>query len=69
MKAYDGIADAIAAYRYGLEVAPREEAFYLNLAALYAASARADAARAVIERLLELNPASQKAQKALAELQ
>ena len=60
--------DAIAALRYGIDVAPDQESFYLNLASLYAAGNDRDAAKAVIERLLTRKPDSVSARKALREL-
>lgn len=60
--------EAIAAYRYGIDTVPLEEAFYLNLASLYAASNLPDAARATLEKLLDQNPQSQQARRALNEL-
>jgi tetratricopeptide (TPR) repeat protein len=60
--------DAIAAFRYGIETIPAEESFYLNLGSLYVRMDRRDAAREVIERLLERKPASPLALKALAEI-
>jgi tetratricopeptide (TPR) repeat protein len=60
--------DAIAALRYGIEVAPGEESLYLNLASLYVSMDNRDAARQVIERLLERKPDSPLALRALREL-
>jgi tetratricopeptide (TPR) repeat protein len=60
--------DAIAALRYGIEVAPAEESLYLNLASLYVSMDDHDAARQAIERLLARKPASPLALRALREL-
>ncbi len=60
--------DAIAALRYGIEVAPDEESLYLNLAGLYLSLDNRDAARQTIERLLTRKPESAKARQALREL-
>ncbi len=60
--------DAIAAWRYGIEVAPDRESFYLNLATFYNSLDNRDAARSLLERLLERNPANVHAKQALREL-
>ena len=60
--------DAVAAFRYGIEVSPDEESLYLNLAGLYLSLDNRDAARQTIERLLTRRPASDKARQALREL-
>jgi Flp pilus assembly protein TadD len=60
--------DAIAALRYGIEVAPGEESLYLNLGSLYVSMDDRDAARQVIELLLARKPASPLALRALREL-
>jgi Flp pilus assembly protein TadD len=61
--------DAIAALRYGIEIAPDEESLYLNLAALYVRLENRDAARSVVERLLERKPKSLLANQAMRELE
>jgi tetratricopeptide (TPR) repeat protein len=61
--------DAIAAWRYGIGVAPNEESFYLNLAGVYLATSNRESARAVIEALLSRHPASAKGRQALRELE
>jgi tetratricopeptide (TPR) repeat protein len=61
--------NAIAAFRYGTEVAPDEEAFYLNLASLYMASANRESARTVMLSLLARHPDSPRAKQALRELE
>ncbi len=60
--------DAISAWRYGIEVAPDHESFYLNLATFYNSLDNRDAARSLLERLLERNPANARAKQALREL-
>jgi type IV pilus assembly protein PilF len=62
------IQDAIAAFRYGIEVAPDEEIFYLNLARAYAASGDRAKARAILEQLLDRQPGNVEAKKGLSEL-
>jgi hypothetical protein len=54
--------------RYGIEVVPSEESFYLNLASLYVSMDNRDAARQTIERLLTRRPESARAVQALREL-
>ena len=49
-------SDAIAALRYGIQVAPEEESLYLNLAGLYVNLDNREAARSVIEQLLARRP-------------
>jgi tetratricopeptide (TPR) repeat protein len=61
--------DAIAALRYGIEMAPDNDSFYLNLANLYARLNNTEAARSVIELLLERKPGSEDAKQFLRELQ
>ena len=65
----DHRCDAIAAFRYGIDVAPDEAAFYFNLAGLYASREDRPAARAVIEALLRRKPGDPKARQALRELE
>ena len=60
--------DAIAAFRYGIEMVPGEESFYLNLASVYVSMDNRDAARQTIERLLARKPGSPQALQALREL-
>jgi tetratricopeptide (TPR) repeat protein len=60
--------DAIAAFRYGIDVVPGEDSFYLNLASLYVSMGNREAARQVIERLLARKPGSPQALQALREL-
>jgi tetratricopeptide (TPR) repeat protein len=61
--------DAVAALRYGIEVAPGEEALYLNLASIYIQLDNREAARLLIDRLLTLNPNSIRGNQALRELE
>jgi tetratricopeptide (TPR) repeat protein len=61
--------DAIAAFRYGIQVAPEEESLYLNLAALYVTLENREAARPVIEQLLARRPNSVLGKRALRELE
>jgi tetratricopeptide (TPR) repeat protein len=61
--------EAIAALRYGIGIAPDEESLYLNLAALYVRLDNREAARFVLERLLEHKPNSVPAHQALRELE
>ena len=61
--------DAIAAFRYGIEVAPDNDSFYFGLATVYAGLNNNEAARSVIEMLLERKPGSESATKALRELE
>ena len=61
--------EAIAALRYGIQVAPDNESLYFDLANVYAGSNDKEAARSVIELLLEREPGSGNARKALRELE
>jgi tetratricopeptide (TPR) repeat protein len=61
--------DAIAALRYGIQVAPDNESFYLALANVYAGLGDNETARSVIGLLLERKPGSGDARKALRELE
>jgi tetratricopeptide (TPR) repeat protein len=61
--------DAVAALRYGIEVAPDEESLYLNLAGLYVRMGNRDSALVVIDRLLERKPNSARAKQARRELE
>ncbi len=60
--------DAIAAFQYGLEVAPEDEMMYLNLARVYVRLGERGKAREVLQRLLARKPDSSVARKALQEL-
>ena len=61
--------DAIAAFRYGIEQVPEFESFYMNLARVYADLGDYGNSRAVLQRLLERNPAHGQARRALVRLQ
>jgi Flp pilus assembly protein TadD len=61
--------DAIAAFRYGLEVAPHDETLYLNLARVYVRQGDRAKAREVLRRLQAQKPDSAVARKALSELE
>ena len=61
--------EAIAALRYGINVAPGNDSFYLTLANVYAGLNNIEAARSVIELLLERKPGSEDARKALREFE
>jgi len=62
------VDDAIAAFRYGMEVAPDEEISYLNLARVYARQGDLARARDVLRQLLTNKPSSSAARKSLQEL-
>ena len=61
--------DAVAALRYGVDVAPDEESLYLNLASLYIRLDDRDSARSTIDRLLARKPESARGKQALRELE
>ena len=60
--------DAIAAFRYGIQVAPEEEIFYLNLARAYVAVGDPTKARDILQQLVDRRPDSAMAKKGLEEL-
>ena len=60
--------EAVAALEYGLRVAPDNELLYLNLARLWVSAQNRQRARDVLNRLLERNPSSQVARRALDQL-
>jgi FimV-like protein len=60
--------DAIAAFRYGLQVAPDEEILYLNLSRAYMAVGEPAKARDILQQLVERRPDSAMAKQGLAEL-
>ena len=62
------VDDALAAFRYGIEVAPDNEMLYLNLARFYARSGDRAKARDILQQLLARKPQSTVAGKALQEL-
>jgi Flp pilus assembly protein TadD len=61
--------DAIAAFRYGIDVIPDDETLYLNLGRVYVTIGERERAREVLGRLLERKPGNSVAVKALAELE
>ena len=63
------VDDAVAAFRYGMEVAPDEEISYLNLARVYARQGDRARARDILQQLLSRQPASAAASKSLRELE
>ncbi len=60
--------DAIGAFRYGIQIAPDEDVFYLNLARAYVVSGDATKAREILQQLLERKPDNAMGKKGLAEL-
>jgi tetratricopeptide (TPR) repeat protein len=60
--------DAIAAFRYGIEIAPTEEVSYVNLARVYVHRGDYAKAREVLKLLLIQKPDSDVGRKALREL-
>ena len=62
------IDDAIAALRYGIGAASKQEMLYLNLARIYVQSGERAKARDVLDQLLTENPDSAVARKALRQL-
>ena len=62
------VNDAVAAFRYGVQVAPDENILYMNLARTYVRLGQLDAARQVMQNLLERKPDDAGARRALQEL-
>jgi Flp pilus assembly protein TadD len=60
--------DAVAAFRYGIEVAPEDEMLYMNLARVYARAGDRTRAREILRQLLARKPNSTVALKSLREL-
>jgi tetratricopeptide (TPR) repeat protein len=60
--------DAIAAFEYGVSVAPQDETCYMNLGRIYAQQGKLDRARQLMQQLLEHKPGSETAKRALQEL-
>ncbi len=60
--------DAIAALRYGIGRAPKQEMLYLNLARIYVQSGERAKARDILDQLLAERPGSEVARKALRQL-
>jgi Flp pilus assembly protein TadD len=61
--------DAIAAFQYGIEVAPDDETLYLNLGRLFVSLRERDKAKDVMQRLLARKPGDPVATRALQELE
>lgn len=62
------VSDAIAAFRYGVTVAPDEDILYLNLGRTLIKLGKYDEARQVMQQLLDRKPGNQLARHALEEL-
>jgi len=60
--------DAIAAFRYGIQVAPDDETAYVNLARAFVVSGERPRARETLQQLLSRRPDSTAARRGLAEL-
>jgi predicted Zn-dependent protease len=60
--------DAIAAWSYGIQVAPSEDILYLNLGRAYVSLGQTDKARVTMQRLLDRDANNQVARRALQEL-
>ncbi|MBV8864815.1 MAG: tetratricopeptide repeat protein, partial [Acidobacteriaceae bacterium] len=62
------VNDAIAAFEYGIRVAPNEDILYLNLGRTYTRLGNVEKARQVMHELLDRKPESMTARRALQEL-
>ena len=62
------VNDAIAAFQYGIKVAPDNEMLYLNLARVWVQKGDRGKARDLMQELLARKPDSQMASKALDQL-
>jgi predicted Zn-dependent protease len=62
------VNDAIAAFQYGIQVAPDSEMLYLNLARVWVQKGERAKARDLMQDLLARKPDSQMAAKALEQL-
>jgi predicted Zn-dependent protease len=62
------VNDAIAAFEYGIRVAPDSEMLYLNLARLWVQKGERGKAKDLMQALLARKPDSQTASKALEQL-
>lgn len=62
------INDAVAAFRYGVQVAPDKDILYLNLGRTLIVLRQYDEARQVMQQLLDRKPGNQTAKRALEEL-
>ena len=60
--------DAVAAFSYGVKVAPDQDILYLNLGRAYVRTGQIDKARGVMQQLLERQPDNATARHALEEL-
>jgi Flp pilus assembly protein TadD len=60
--------DAVAAFQYGIQVAPDDDMLYLNLARVWVTRGDRDRARAVMRQLLERKPGNAIALKGLRAL-
>jgi predicted Zn-dependent protease len=63
------VNDAIAAFEYGIRVAPDEDILYLNLGRTYVAQGRFDKAREVMHQLLDRKPDDANARRILQALE
>jgi protein O-GlcNAc transferase len=63
------VEDAVAAFKYGIEVAPEDEISYLNLARVYAREGDRTKASDILRQLLARKPSSAAAIKSLRELE
>ena len=61
--------DAIAAFRYGIQVAPDEDILYMNLSRTWLRTGDREKARGVMRELLDRKPGNRLAQQALKELE
>jgi Flp pilus assembly protein TadD len=61
--------DAIAAFQYGIQVAPEDATLYLNLGRLYVGMGERDKARDLMRQLLEKKPGDPIATRALHDLE
>jgi len=60
--------DAMAAWTYGIQVAPGEDILYLNLSRAYVSLGQPEKARVTMQRLLDRDANNQTARRALQEL-
>jgi len=60
--------DAIAAWQYGIQVAPDEDILYLNLGRTYISMGQKDKARTTMQQLLDRDQSNETARRALQEL-
>ncbi len=61
--------DAIAAFRYGIEIAPEDAELYLNLGRLYVQMGDREKARALMQQFLAKKPGDPVALRALRDLE